>query len=142
MTRSKLVAATAALTLTLAACADDGEDTTTDATQTETEGGDATEDGGAEDEPAEGDDADASGDVTGTVSDAQVADDGSVELTVDTGDGEQELTTSTAAYITTSDGGSQQRARLTNWLENSDFDPDTEYRFEQFGGVVTDIHEA
>lgn len=133
MTRSRLAAATAALTLALAACATDddaGDDTATEETD-----GAATADGGDGASDAAG------GDLTGTVADAQVADDGSVTLTVETDDGEQELTTSRAAYITAGeDGGAQQRQRLTSWLENNQFDGETTYTFEQFDGVVTDIH--
>jgi hypothetical protein len=125
MSRSKLAAATAALTLTLAACATEGSENTTDDTaQTQTEG----------------DDAGSTGDLTGTISDAQTNEDGSVDLTVETDDGTEELTTSTAAYITTtSEGGGQQRTRLSNWLENNEFDDSTEYAFDEFGGVVTDV---
>jgi hypothetical protein len=125
MSRSKLAAATAALTLTLAACATEGSENTTDDTaQTQTEG----------------DDAGTTGDLTGTISDAQTNEDGSVDLTVETDDGTEELTTSTAAYITTtSEGGGQQRTRLSNWLENNEFDDSTEYAFDEFGGVVTDV---
>ncbi|MEX0835118.1 MAG: hypothetical protein WD010_03435 [Nitriliruptor sp.] len=124
MNRPKLAAATAALILTIAGCGTAGDDadisaTTPDSTQ---------------------DESPVAGDLTATITDAEVADDGSVTLTVETGDGTEELTTSTAAYITApSAAGGQQRTRLTTWLENNEFDGGTTYELRQRDGVVTQI---
>jgi hypothetical protein len=125
MTRSKLAATAAALTLTLAACAGGGDVTATDTPESQPETGAASE---------------TSGNLTGTISDAEVADDGSVTLEVETDEGAQQLTTSTAAYITTSgESGGQQRTRLTTWLQNNEFDGSTEYELIRRDDVVTDI---
>jgi hypothetical protein len=123
MTRSKLAAATAVLTLSLAACATEGSDDTTSSTE-------ATEDAGTT----------ASGDLTGTITDAQETEDGAIALTVETDEGTQELSTSGAAYITApNEAGGQQRTRLTTWLQNNELDGSTEYSLRVRDGVVTDI---
>ena len=84
---------------------------------------------------------DAEGDVTGTVTSAETGDDGATALTVDTGDGEVELTTSSAAYVeATTDSGGRQRTRLSTWLQSSDFG-DGEYTFVERNGQITDIVE-
>jgi hypothetical protein len=126
MTRSKLAATAAVLTLTLAACANGEDDTTTDDTTQE--------------QPETGAVDETTGNLTGTISDAEVADDGSVTLDVETDEGAEQLTTSTAAYITTSgESGGQQRTRLTTWLQNNEFDGSTEYELIRRDDVVTDI---
>jgi Flp pilus assembly protein TadG len=125
MSRSTLVATVAAAALVLAACTTDDEgDLAIDTPQETAEPGDPT------------------GDLQGTVTDAEVQEDRTVTLTIDTGDGTEEHTASTAAYITTrSEAGGLQRSRLTSWLDNNDFDGGTEYSFVEFGGEITDIRE-
>ncbi len=122
--RSTFAVIAAALSLTIAGCGTAGDDAEISPTGTE-----STQDSGS-----------ATGDLTATITDAEVADDGSVTLSVETEDGTEELVTSTAAYITApSAAGGQQRTRLTTWLTTNEFDGETTYELRQRDGVVTQI---
>ena len=124
MTRSKLTAVAAALSLALAACATDGSP---DGADTDTESAQATE---------------TTGELTGTVTDAEVAEDGTTTLTVETDDGTEELLAARSAHITTrSEAGGLQRTRLSTWLQSNEFDGETEYTLQRYAGEVTDVRE-
>lgn len=131
MSRSRLVAVTSTLILALGACATDDD---TD--------GEAGTDGISAEDVLE-DELPVSGDLRGTVQEAQVNPDGTVDLTIETDEGTFTTTASTAARINVpTDVGGRRDIRLSRWLEDNEFDPTIPYTIVHHDRAVIELRET
>lgn len=131
MSRSKLVAIAAVLALPLGACADDDD-----------AGGDTGTDGAAAENVLE-DDLPVSGDLRATVNDAQPNPDGTVDLTLETDEGTVDATATTAARVNVAtEAGGRRDIRLTQWLEDNEFDPSVPYTIVHHDRQIVELRET